>query len=88
MDRKTTKRIYAYAAAYLILALAIQVCNCYYFNLRWVVQLAFFVPFLMPLHLMMLRKRGKFTFTDTDYLWIYVSMFFISVLLYTLFYFL
>lgn len=88
MDNRVTKRMYGYVGAYLLLALAIFVANHVIWQHSWLAFVAMWVPTVMPQHLMWLKKRGKITFSDIDYLLISLFMGLIGLSLYTLFYFL
>lgn len=88
MDDCVTKRVYGYVCAYLLLVLAIFVTNHFAWQYSWLDLVAMWVPTVMPQHLMWLKKRGKITFSDIDYLLISLFMGLIGLSLYTLFYFL
>lgn len=88
MDKKTTRRIYGYTCSYLLLVLSLHVANHFFFESYFIQCLALYIPLMMPQHMMGLRQKGKMVFDDTTYLLMFIFMMVVSMVLYTLFYFL
>lgn len=88
MDKKTTRRVYGYTCSYLLLALSLHIANHFFFEKYFVQYLALYIPLMMPQHMMVLRKNGKMVFDDTTYLLMSIFMMVVSMVLYTLFFFL
>ncbi|OFO54323.1 hypothetical protein HMPREF3027_04240 [Porphyromonas sp. HMSC077F02] len=88
MDKKTTRRVYGYTCSYLLLTLSLHIANHFFFESHFLQNMALYIPFMMPLHMMGLRQKGKMVFDDTTYLLMFIFMMVVSMVLYTLFYFL
>ncbi|WP_288293158.1 hypothetical protein [uncultured Porphyromonas sp.] len=88
MDKKTTRRVYGYTCSYLLLTLSLHIANHFFFESHFVQYLALYIPLMMPQHMMLLRQKGKMVFDDTTYLLMFIFMMVVSMVLYTLFFFL
>ncbi|MDY3884664.1 MAG: hypothetical protein SOZ92_04970 [Porphyromonas somerae] len=88
MDKKTTRRVYGYTCSYLLLALSLHIANHFFIEKHFLEFLALYIPLMMPQHMMGLRQKGKMVFDDTTYLLMFIFMMVVSMVLYTLFYFL
>ena len=88
MDKETTRRVYGYTCSYLLLGLSLHIANHFFFESYLLHNVALYIPLMMPQHMMWLRQKGKMAFNDITYLLMFIFMMVVSMVLYTLFYFL
>lgn len=89
MDKTTTNKIYRVFAIYFGIGIALLLLNHFIFRVEILTHLfSFPLGFLPPIHAVELRRRGKLSFTDTDYLKMTLFSILFTLLIFTAFYFL